>query len=88
MLIRLIIFAAAVWFVSRIVRNLLGGPRKPRPDGGPPEGTVDEMVQDPVCGTYVPARDAHRRVIGGRVYHFCSERCADLFERRGEEGKH
>ncbi|HDR14950.1 MAG TPA: YHS domain-containing protein, partial [Desulfobacteraceae bacterium] len=40
---------------------------------------VDDMVQDPVCGTYVPLREAYQRVIDGKVHYFCSERCADLF---------
>jgi uncharacterized protein len=43
-------------------------------------GSVDEMVQDPFCNTYVPRRTAIRRIIGGREYFFCSEACADRFE--------
>jgi len=40
----------------------------------------DEMVRDPQCGTYIPLRDARRRVVGGQVYFFCSRECADRFE--------
>ncbi|MBW2094544.1 MAG: YHS domain-containing protein [Deltaproteobacteria bacterium] len=50
------------------------------------EGTdaIDEMVQDPVCKTYVPVREAEKRVIGGRAYYFCSKKCADEFQRQSK----
>jgi YHS domain-containing protein len=80
MLVRLIILGAAAWLLIRIVRKFLAiGDRDPNRSSSP-GGSVDEMVQDPVCGTYVPLREAHRRIINGKVYYFCSERCADLFE--------
>ncbi|RMF46930.1 MAG: YHS domain-containing protein [Deltaproteobacteria bacterium] len=37
------------------------------------------MVQDPVCGTYVPASDAVCARIGGKRLHFCSEECRDAY---------
>jgi len=80
MLFRLIILGAAAWLLFRIVRKFLaigdGGSAR----SSSPGGSVDEMVQDPVCGIYVPVREAHRRVINGKVHYFCSDRCADLFE--------
>ena len=86
MLVRLIILGLIVWFASRVVRKLLAGAGA-NPSGAPtPGGSVDDMVQDPVCGTYVPVRDAFQREMGGRVHHFCSERCADLFDGRPAHG--
>jgi YHS domain-containing protein len=38
------------------------------------------MVQDPSCKTYIPKRDARRKVIEGKEYFFCSKDCADRFE--------
>lgn len=86
MLLRLIFLGILVWFVSRMVRKLTAGAGGGESAGrsSPAGESVDDMVQDPLCGTYVPARDAFRREIGGRVYHFCSERCADRFEGGGE----
>lgn len=48
------------------------------------EGTesIDDMVQDPVCKTYVPVREAEKRVINGKTYYFCSKKCADEFQRQ------
>lgn len=37
---------------------------------------VDEMVQDPCCGVYVPMSRAVTVNSGGRTLHFCSEDCA------------
>jgi len=45
---------------------------------------IDEMVQDPVCKTYVPVREAEKRVIDGKVYYFCSKKCADEFQREAK----
>ncbi|RME37531.1 MAG: YHS domain-containing protein, partial [Deltaproteobacteria bacterium] len=39
----------------------------------------EEMVQDPVCGTYVPASDAVWARIGGKRLCFCSEECRDAY---------
>ncbi|MFO8088969.1 MAG: YHS domain-containing protein [Desulfatiglandaceae bacterium] len=80
MLVRLIFLGAVAWFLFRIVRKLLAAGTRDSSGSSPPRGSVDEMVQDPVCGTYVPVREAYRRVIDGKAYYFCSERCADLFE--------
>jgi YHS domain-containing protein len=38
-----------------------------------------EMVQDPLCHTYVPKETALRTTIGGKVYYFCSQDCLDEY---------
>lgn len=40
------------------------------------------MAQDPVCGMYVSKKDAICRVTNSRTYYFCSQNCADSFERK------
>jgi YHS domain-containing protein len=37
------------------------------------------LQQDPVCGTYVAVDTSLKRVVGGRVVHFCSPECRDKF---------
>jgi YHS domain-containing protein len=39
----------------------------------------DQMVQDPVCHTFVPRRIAVVEKIGGQTYCFCSRQCAVTF---------
>jgi YHS domain-containing protein len=43
-----------------------------------------EMVQDPVCETYVPKTAALAESVNGQTVYFCSQKCADAFfkERR------
>ncbi len=39
----------------------------------------DQMVQDPVCGVFVPRGVAVTEDIGGQTYYFCSRSCAHKF---------
>ncbi len=82
-MLRLLIIIFLIYLLYRVVRRYLGPVRTNRQQNiRDSEGeTVDEMVQDPACGTYIPRRDAHRKVIGGREYFFCSRECEERFER-------
>ena len=40
----------------------------------------ENMVQDPVCKTYIPAGSAQSKTIGGQQYYFCSHECAGKFQ--------
>lgn len=44
------------------------------------EDIIDEMVQDPVCKTYIPRREAFKKTFKGQDILFCSKECADKFE--------
>lgn len=39
----------------------------------------DQMIEDPVCHTFVPKRIAVIETIGGREYCFCSQECVVQF---------
>ncbi|MBK9307487.1 MAG: hypothetical protein IPM58_10465 [Nitrospira sp.] len=39
----------------------------------------DQMIEDPVCHTFVPRRIAVVEEMGGRTYCFCSKECAVTF---------
>jgi YHS domain-containing protein len=41
---------------------------------------IDDMVQDPVCKTYVPRREAFKKSFNGKDILFCSKECADRFQ--------
>jgi YHS domain-containing protein len=76
---RLLIIALVIYFLYRIIRKKFDVSIDLRKED--PKNAIDEMVQDPVCRTYVPLRDAHRRVIQGKEYFFCSPACADRYEK-------
>jgi YHS domain-containing protein len=79
--LRLLIIGALAYLGYRVIKLILSpqGRIEKRRDGG----VIDEMVQDPQCKTYIPSRDAVKRIIRGKEYSFCSEECADAFEKEG-----
>ena len=75
---RFLVLLLVAYGVYRLLKALFGfGKKIPR---GPDGGVIDEMVQDPFCKTYIPRREAVRRVIDGETYYFCSDACAREFE--------
>ncbi|MCS6285982.1 MAG: hypothetical protein H8K08_11175 [Nitrospira sp.] len=51
-----------------------------RPAGPPLDG--DQMVQDPVCGVFVPRKTAVVQQVGNLTNCFCSQECAEKFQRQ------
>ena len=39
----------------------------------------DQMIEDPVCHTFIPKKIAVIEEMGGREYWFCSKECAVTF---------
>ncbi|MFN3535030.1 MAG: YHS domain-containing protein, partial [Desulfatiglandales bacterium] len=52
-----------------------------------PNGVVDELVQDPVCHTYIPRSTAYALKLGGKEYFFCGKECAQKFQKEVKEAK-
>jgi YHS domain-containing protein len=44
-----------------------------------PRRTSDELVKDPVCGTYIVRSRAISRAVSGNAQYFCSAECAKRF---------
>ena len=44
---------------------------------------ADVLVQDPVCKTFIPRREALRAERDGTTYFFCSEGCLKRFQSGG-----
>jgi len=65
---------ALVLFLVRLGLRLAVDLFAPRPV--PQKGTVDELVRDRVCNTFVPRDRAVRILVGGHEEHFCSSVCA------------
>jgi YHS domain-containing protein len=82
-MLKLLIFALLIYLLYRVLRGLVApGPKTLRRKNG--VGTIDEMVQDPFCKTYIPLRDAQKRLIKGKEYFFCCKECCDKFEKKIE----
>ena len=76
---RLLILVFLGYLLYRVVRKFIGQGKWQV--GGSASDAIDEMVQDPSCKTYIPMREALTRTIDGKRYYFCSEECADKFEK-------
>jgi YHS domain-containing protein len=65
------------WAIKKVAVSLGLWPQAPKPlerDREP-----DVLVQDPVCKTFIPRRDALKTEKGGKTYFFCSEGCLKRF---------
>jgi uncharacterized protein len=59
--------------ITAFLAGLRGNPRPGR------RASLDELVKDPVCGTYIPRRKAIARTGGTTTRYFCSAACADRY---------
>ncbi|MCB2185726.1 MAG: hypothetical protein KQJ78_04870 [Deltaproteobacteria bacterium] len=100
-LIKLALAGLALWLLYRGLRSLLmkdtpgrsrrsgGDPRAGRAERRPrPPELVEDLVQDPNCGTYIPRSEAIRTRVHGQEMFFCSERCRDEYLARGSAAAH
>jgi YHS domain-containing protein len=84
-LARLILFLIAISVIRAVisyVRGVFTGARPRSVPGsvGTTGGNAATMLQqDPVCGTYVAVDSSLKRVVNGRVLHFCSPECRDKY---------
>lgn len=72
---------SALQFVFRIWRGSqahTGPARTAAPPRPSPAGST-LLHQDPVCGTYVAADTSLKRIVNGKVIHFCSAECRDRY---------
>ncbi|MGO9394646.1 MAG: YHS domain-containing protein [Desulfobaccales bacterium] len=71
------------WVVRRVAQSLGLWPQPHRPVAKREE--PDVLVQDPVCQTFIPRKEALRAEKDGKVYFFCSEGCLKRFQRSGRD---
>ncbi len=88
-LVRVILFAFAISAIRSVItmvqRAFSGGRTQPtvratRSAANSSQSAAATMLQqDPVCGTYVAIDTSLKRVVNGRVVHFCSPECRDKY---------
>ena len=85
LLIGLVIAISVIRSVLNFIQRLWAGTQQPQQPrvARPPvnaSGAVTTMLQqDPVCGTYVAVDSSLKKIVGGRVIHFCSAECRDRY---------
>ncbi len=80
-LVILAILLIVVYFMVRSALRGLLGKRQDRARGELP-GETAEMVQDPVCGMFVPKEGAVFIRNADRTYFFCGKSCRDIYEKK------
>jgi uncharacterized protein len=76
---RLILLAAIIYLLFKWLRKSAPSAQKPRTFDHQGQA-VEDMVQDPVCGTYVPASQAVTLTREKETFYFCSDGCRDKFK--------
>jgi uncharacterized protein len=87
-IVKIIMLAVVAFILYRVLRSVFlpDAARRPkverrtRSQGAPGNRVIeDEMVRDPVCGTYLPRREALVDRRGGEQLFFCSRECRDAY---------
>jgi YHS domain-containing protein len=78
---RFFVFIILIYVLYKVIKNV--GKLKPAknknyqfkasPVGG------EDLVEDPICHTYVPLSQAFKKEISGNDYYFCSKQCSEKY---------
>lgn len=80
MILRLVIGVIVIYLLFKLFRKVFpqvggkAGPEELRTTAG------EDLVEDPVCHTYVPIGDACRTEIDGKTVYFCSPKCLEQYK--------
>ncbi|MCK9362821.1 MAG: YHS domain-containing protein [Syntrophales bacterium] len=80
MLLKLVIVVIAIYLFYKLfrkdspqARGNRGYKREQKPSGG------EDLVEDPVCHTYIPESSALKLNVEGRTVCFCSQKCLETY---------
>jgi uncharacterized protein len=76
---RLILLAAIIYILFKWLWRSTPPAAKPRTFEPPQDQKVEEMLQDPVCGTWVPVGQAVILDRDKETLYFCSAECREKF---------
>lgn len=85
-MLHVLVLAWVIYMLYRWLRRSASPAPKTRTFEPPKDQLVEEMVQDPVCGTWVPLSQAVALKEGGETRFFCSGECRDRFTIRPKTG--
>jgi YHS domain-containing protein len=81
MFFRVLVFLILIILLYRIIKsirqNKLARGTSSQIFSSSPSG--EDLVEDPVCHTYVPISQAYRQEISGRAYYFCGKPCYEKY---------
>lgn len=74
---KFLLTVAIIYLLYKYYRKSL-----PQPDNGQQGNVRDILVKDPNCGKYIPKERAVRVEFDGKIYYFCSLKCATEYEEK------
>ena len=76
-----ILLIIVYFMVKSALRGLLSRDKEVAKSGGA-LGRPSEMVQDPICGMFVPKEGSFFLQQGGQTFFFCSETCRAGYQKK------
>jgi YHS domain-containing protein len=83
MILRWVIGIIVIYLLYRLIRKsfpAVGGKAGSARIQTPAAG--EELVEDPLCHTYVPLSQALRTEIDGKTVYFCSQKCLEQYRKK------
>jgi YHS domain-containing protein len=81
-LIRFVIICGFIYGIYRLIKWIIFAPRIKANDlqeHRASEIKGEDLIEDPLCHTYVPLSQAHKALIDGQAVYFCSQKCFEKY---------
>ena len=80
-MLRFVVFIILIYLIYKIVNNVWQiKPERSKNNQNKSAPAIEEdLVEDPVCHTYVPISQAYKKEISGKDYYFCSKQCSEKY---------
>jgi YHS domain-containing protein len=80
MIIRFILFLIILYLLYCLAKGILriNSKSSKRVSERPTQG--EDLVEDPICHTYVPISEAFELMMGNKTVYFCSRECSEKYK--------
>lgn len=81
MFVRFLIYLLLIYLLYKIIKSvrLLTPEKHENYESASSSTEGEDLVEDPVCHTYIPVSQACKKEISGKNYYFCSEQCSKKY---------
>ena len=83
MILKLVIGIIVIYLLYRMIhKSFPAASGKPGSTRIQTPAVGEELVEDPLCHTYVPLSQAFRTEIDGKTVYFCSQKCLEQYGKK------
>lgn len=76
-MIRIIIYSVIIYLLIRVIKWFYPAQNIPRKHNS---SDSEHMVKDPNCNSYIPEREAIKKMVKGKLLSFCSKECMEKYK--------